>query len=139
MKRLFASLQRTLPVIIELDTRCVHGPRTNARGPHTVAFCNATFVQIGCACWCSTRRQDGGTIQDELLVITGARSVPRVFVGGALVGGCDDTLDAFASGRLDELLSAAEDAASPKTLEDSFTMTLANVPANPEGRVLPKD
>merc|ERR1712176_1717570 len=31
-------------------------------------------------------------IQDHMEKITGARSVPRVFIGGSCIGGCDDTL-----------------------------------------------
>jgi hypothetical protein len=32
-------------------------------------------------------RPDGAEIQDELQNLTGGRSVPRVFIGGAFVGG----------------------------------------------------
>jgi cysteine synthase A len=38
---------------------------------------------------------------------TGERTVPQVFVGGELVGGCTETLAAQDSGRLDELLERA--------------------------------
>ncbi|KAL8436592.1 hypothetical protein Efla_007057 [Eimeria flavescens] len=43
-------------------------------------------------------------IQQALGRLTGATTVPRVFVGGAFVGGCDDVLDLAASGQLEELL-----------------------------------
>lgn len=33
--------------------------------------------------------EDGSAVQDALLELTGKRTVPQVFVGGALVGGCD--------------------------------------------------
>ena len=45
-------------------------------------------------------RPDGDTIQDCLLELTGARSVPRVFVDGVFLGGCDQTHAAHASGKL---------------------------------------
>jgi len=45
-------------------------------------------------------------IQDALHEITGARSVPRVFVGGKFIGGGDDTAAKAASGELAQLLSA---------------------------------
>ncbi len=38
------------------------------------------------------QRQDGDSIQDALLEVTGGRSVPRVFIGGAFIGGGDDTV-----------------------------------------------
>ncbi|VDP20189.1 unnamed protein product [Onchocerca flexuosa] len=52
-------------------------------------------------------REDCDKIQDILLQITGARSVPRVFIGGKCIGGCDDTMAAQRDGRLDQLLKEA--------------------------------
>ncbi|VDK87741.1 unnamed protein product [Litomosoides sigmodontis] len=52
-------------------------------------------------------REDCDKIQDILLKITGARSVPRVFVGGKCIGGCDDTLAAKKDGRLEKMLQEA--------------------------------
>uniref|UniRef100_A0A2K6VXG3 Glutaredoxin domain-containing protein n=1 Tax=Onchocerca volvulus TaxID=6282 RepID=A0A2K6VXG3_ONCVO len=52
-------------------------------------------------------REDCDKIQDALLQITGARSVPRVFIGGKCIGGCDDTMSAQRDGRLDKLLKEA--------------------------------
>jgi glutaredoxin 3 len=46
-------------------------------------------------------------VQDELHSRTGARSVPRVSVGGTWVGGCDDTMAAHASGQLRQQLEDA--------------------------------
>lgn len=46
-------------------------------------------------------------VQDALGEITGARSVPRVFVGGKFIGGGDDTAAKAASGELLKLLQAA--------------------------------
>ena len=46
-------------------------------------------------------------VQDALGELTGARSVPRVFVGGKFIGGGDDTAAKAASGELLRLLQAA--------------------------------
>lgn len=46
-------------------------------------------------------------IQDALYEVTGARSVPRVFVGGKFIGGGDDTAAKAANGELQQLLVAA--------------------------------
>ena len=49
----------------------------------------------------------GPAIQDELQTLTGARSVPRVFVGGKFIGGGDDTMDKYYDGSLEKLLAEA--------------------------------
>ena len=49
-------------------------------------------------------------IQDYLRDITGARSVPRVFIGGKSIGGCDDTTALAKSGKLTALVQAAIEA-----------------------------
>lgn len=46
-------------------------------------------------------------VQDHLKDLTGARSVPRVFVDGKFIGGADDTIAAYASGKLAEVLVEA--------------------------------
>lgn len=46
-------------------------------------------------------------IQDALGDLTGARSVPRVFIGGKFIGGGDDTVRKADSGELKQLLTAA--------------------------------
>ncbi|EEA07571.1 glutaredoxin family protein [Cryptosporidium muris RN66] len=43
-------------------------------------------------------------IQDYCLKITGARSVPRVFVNGSCIGGCDDTISKLSDGSFKKLL-----------------------------------
>ncbi|CAB9502718.1 Glutaredoxin-2, mitochondrial [Seminavis robusta] len=48
--------------------------------------------------------KDGAMIQQELLHLTGQRSVPNVFVQGRHVGGNDDTQAAHQNGRLQDLL-----------------------------------
>ncbi|KEP67654.1 UNVERIFIED_CONTAM: glutaredoxin, putative [Hammondia hammondi] len=46
-------------------------------------------------------------IQDILEEMTGARTVPRVFIDGMFFGGCSDLEEAEAGGKLKEILSAA--------------------------------
>lgn len=46
----------------------------------------------------------GSEMQSALQGITNIRTVPQVFVGGKLVGGCDDTVAAHSSGKLKQLL-----------------------------------
>jgi len=50
------------------------------------------------------QREDGGAIQDHLQKLTGARSVPRVFIGGKCIGGGDDTAAKHSSGELEKML-----------------------------------
>jgi len=50
---------------------------------------------------------DGDDVQAALQGVSGMRTVPQVFIGGSLVGGCDDTLSAYKSGNLMEMLDAA--------------------------------
>ena len=58
------------------------------------------------ACLQLDHRQDGGEIQDYLLQLTGGRSVPRVFVDGAFLGGGDDTAAKAQNGELKQLLTS---------------------------------
>ena len=57
-----------------------------------------------CVCVCI---DDGSAIQDYLLKLTGARSVPRVFVGGKCIGGGTETQDLHKTGQLATLLKDA--------------------------------
>ncbi|KAL6874143.1 hypothetical protein ACP4OV_014225 [Aristida adscensionis] len=50
-------------------------------------------------------REDGSEIQDALLDIVGRRTVPQVFVNGKHLGGSDDTVEAYESGKLAKLLN----------------------------------
>ncbi|KAM0887373.1 hypothetical protein ACQ4PT_029098 [Festuca glaucescens] len=52
-------------------------------------------------------REDGGDIQDALADMVGRRTVPQVFVRGKHLGGSDDTVDAYESGKLAKLLDLA--------------------------------
>ena len=47
-------------------------------------------------------------IQDYLKELTGARSVPRVFIGGKFIGGCDDTKALHSAGKLQSLVDSAQ-------------------------------
>ncbi|CAA0833189.1 Glutaredoxin-C4 [Striga hermonthica] len=54
-------------------------------------------------------RDDGGSIQDALSEIVGRRTVPQVFINGKHLGGSDDTVEAYESGKLAELLGLGSD------------------------------
>jgi cysteine synthase A len=49
----------------------------------------------------------GGRVRRALAARTGISTIPQLFVGGTLVGGCTDTLDAWRDGRLQRLLREA--------------------------------
>ena len=49
----------------------------------------------------------GGKIRAALSSRTGVVTIPQVFVGGELIGGCSETLDAFKAGRFQALLRRA--------------------------------
>ncbi|XP_068638003.1 glutaredoxin-C8-like [Aristolochia californica] len=51
------------------------------------------------------QRDDGFDIQDALSVVVGRRTVPQVFINGKHIGGSDDTVEAYESGKLAKLLS----------------------------------
>lgn len=44
-------------------------------------------------------------LREEMVRVTGRRTVPQIFVGDVHVGGCDDLYALNASGRLDPLLN----------------------------------
>ena len=51
------------------------------------------------------RDDRGGQIRALLAQLTGSKTIPQVFVGGEYLGGCTETMDAFAEGRLQQLLA----------------------------------
>ncbi|XP_065848698.1 glutaredoxin-C4 [Euphorbia lathyris] len=55
------------------------------------------------------QREDGRNIQDALGEIVGKRTVPQVFIDGKHIGGSDDTVEAYESGELAELLGIDDD------------------------------
>ncbi|CAL9194974.1 unnamed protein product [Musa hybrid cultivar] len=46
------------------------------------------------------QREDGSEIQDALSEMVGRRTVPQVFIQGKHLGGSDDTVEAYESGKL---------------------------------------
>lgn len=56
------------------------------------------------------KRDDGDSIQDVLGEITGARSVPRVFVNGEFIGGGTDVKSLYENGKLEKMLVPAASA-----------------------------
>jgi glutaredoxin 3 len=57
--------------------------------------------------WELNEMPQGPLIQSELLAMTGQRTVPNIFIGGDHVGGSDDLMDLYNSGRLSELIGGA--------------------------------
>jgi cysteine synthase A len=53
------------------------------------------------------RNDLGGRVRRALVARTGISTIPQLFIGGTLVGGCTDTLDAWRDGRLQRLLREA--------------------------------
>mmetsp|Transcript_43862 Transcript_43862/g.103274 ORF Transcript_43862/g.103274 Transcript_43862/m.103274 type:complete len:134 (-) Transcript_43862:102-503(-) len=51
--------------------------------------------------------EDGAAVQQELMKLSGQRTVPNVFIGGKHVGGNDDCQRAFQDGKLSVLLKEA--------------------------------
>lgn len=49
-------------------------------------------------------RADAEEIQDYCKELTGGRTVPRVFVNGKFIGGCDDTLKLLRDGSFSEIV-----------------------------------
>merc|ERR1712071_92336 len=51
------------------------------------------------------RESDGDSIQDALGQMTGARTVPRVFIKGQCIGGGTETKNLYKSGKLEQMLN----------------------------------
>ncbi|XP_051867046.1 glutaredoxin 2 isoform X2 [Pristis pectinata] len=60
--------------------------------------------------------KDGSTIQNVLEELTGARTVPRVFVNGKCIGGASDTFSLHSKGKLMPLVLKCS---PPCTLDES--------------------
>lgn len=45
--------------------------------------------------------------RDEMMQLTGRRTVPQIFIGDYHVGGCDDLFALDHAGKLDDLLAAS--------------------------------
>jgi glutaredoxin 3 len=50
---------------------------------------------------------DGSALQAELLKMTGCMTVPQVFVGNRFIGGCTETTQFHAEGKLQPAIAAA--------------------------------
>lgn len=50
----------------------------------------------------------GREVQNELLKMTGQRTVPNIFIGGKHVGGCDEVQKLHAQGKLASMVEAAK-------------------------------
>jgi len=61
-------------------------------------------IKIPYVVWEVDLRDDGDAIMNYLGKLTGETTVPRVFVGGKFIGGCDDTLALHNSGKLTKIL-----------------------------------
>eukprot|EP00887_Chlorella_sp_A99_P007553 scaffold28.g7553.t1 len=72
-----------------------------------VAFCYYRIDEMASGPQARAGRQRTALVHEELRRLTVQRTVPYVFVGGKLVGGCDTTKALIAEGRLDALLGEA--------------------------------
>ncbi|MCB1446508.1 MAG: pyridoxal-phosphate dependent enzyme [Rhizobiaceae bacterium] len=63
----------------------------------------------------------GGDIRAALRQVTGAPTIPQIFVGGAHVGGATETFDAFNSGDLQKMLNANGVAFKATGLPDAYS------------------
>lgn len=45
------------------------------------------------------------SLRDEMIRVTGRRTVPQIFIGDQHVGGCDDLFELEHAGKLDSLLA----------------------------------
>ncbi|VBB32303.1 unnamed protein product [Acanthocheilonema viteae] len=95
------SLTSSTPVVVFSKTYCPYC-RNAKRALSTFRLRDNSYKIIEL-----DEREDCDNIQDALLQITGARSVPRVFIGGKCIGGCDDTIAAQKDGRLEKMLKEA--------------------------------
>jgi cysteine synthase A len=53
------------------------------------------------------RDDRGGRIREVLADLTGARTIPQIFIGGRHIGGCTETFDSWRSGAMKRLLDAS--------------------------------
>ncbi|XP_037907052.1 glutaredoxin-C4-like isoform X2 [Hermetia illucens] len=51
------------------------------------------------------QRRDGEEIQEVLRKMTGAKSVPRIFINGRFIGGANDIKDLYETGKLRRILN----------------------------------
>ncbi|XP_045581873.1 uncharacterized protein [Procambarus clarkii] len=58
------------------------------------------------------KHSEGSEVQDVLDVMTGARTVPRVFVGGKCIGGGTETTQLSKSGKLLDMVKRCQEAST---------------------------
>jgi len=63
----------------------------------------------------------GGRIREALVEMTGARTIPQIFIGGQHVGGATDLFDAMRSGSLRELLDEQAIPYNRDVTDDPYT------------------
>ena len=71
--------------------------------PYCVAAKN--FLKSKGLAWTEVRIDTDPAERDEMMRITGRRTVPQIFIGSTHVGGCDDLFALDGAGRLDPLLA----------------------------------
>jgi cysteine synthase A len=64
----------------------------------------------------------GGKIRAVLSELTGAATIPQIFVGGRHIGGCTETFDAFKSGELQAALQQAGSAFDADAQLDPYSL-----------------
>ena len=69
------------------------------------ARCKIAYRSVDLDSTAYQRNDRGGQIRAVLRARTGSKTIPQVFIGGEFIGGCTETLDAFKSGRLQQLLT----------------------------------
>ena len=67
---------------------------------HDIAYCSIDLDSVE-----YQKGNRGGDIRAALSARTGVNTIPQIFVGGELIGGCTDVFDAHKDGRLDALLT----------------------------------
>jgi len=63
----------------------------------------------------------GGAIRAALTAHTGIATIPQIFIGGELVGGCTEVFDAFKTGQLQSRLAAHGIRVAPETDVDPYS------------------
>lgn len=91
------------PVVIFSKSYCPHCRRAletiRSFATHT-RFVESLVIDL-------TELHNFPNIQDTLASMTGRRTVPNVYIGGSSIGGGDETIALFKSGKLEELLKKA--------------------------------
>eukprot|EP00878_Enallax_costatus_P031168 GHUV01034060.1.p1 GENE.GHUV01034060.1~~GHUV01034060.1.p1 ORF type:complete len:105 (+),score=24.68 GHUV01034060.1:407-721(+) len=86
------------PILLPLHNRLPHALHLQAKGLFQKLSVPAKVIELDVI-------QGGSDLQLGLQEVTGRRTVPQVFIGGKHVGGCDDTIAAYQSGDLKQLLA----------------------------------